>query len=34
VASLETPIPFDENLEQQYLGKNQLEKAILSVLNY
>ena len=34
VASLETPIPFDTNLEQQYLGKNQLEKAILSVLNY
>ena len=34
VASLETPIPFDTNLEQQYLGKNQLEKAILSILNY
>ncbi|WP_439129456.1 alpha-ketoacid dehydrogenase subunit alpha/beta [Polaribacter sp.] len=34
VASLETPIPFDTNLEQQYLGKNSLEKAIKNLLKY
>jgi len=34
VASLETPIPFDSNLEKQYLGKNRLEKTIKELLNY
>ena len=34
VASLETPIPFQPDLEQQYLGKSNLEKAILDLHNY
>ncbi|MBP2832024.1 dehydrogenase E1 component subunit alpha/beta [Aquimarina sp. U1-2] len=34
VASLETPIPFDTNLENQYLGKCRLEKTLLEVLQY
>ncbi|WP_165731221.1 thiamine pyrophosphate-dependent enzyme [Polaribacter sp. 20A6] len=34
VASLETPIPFDKNLENQYLGKNRLEKVILNLIDY
>ena len=34
VASIETPIPFDKNLENQYLGKNQLEKSILELMDY
>ena len=34
VASLETPIPFQSDLEQQYLGKSNLEKAILDLDKY
>ena len=34
VASLETPIPFESNLEKQYLGKNQLEVNIQELLEY
>ena len=34
VASIETPIPFDKGLEDQYLGKNQLEKSIFELINY
>ena len=34
VASLETPIPFQPDLEQQYLGKSKLTKAILDLYNY
>ena len=34
VASLETPIPFQSDLEQQYLGKSNLTKAILDLYNY
>ncbi|MGJ8743247.1 alpha-ketoacid dehydrogenase subunit alpha/beta [Polaribacter sp.] len=34
VASLETPIPFDKELENQYLGKNRLEKTLLELLAY
>jgi 2-oxoisovalerate dehydrogenase E1 component len=34
VASLETPIPFEPNLEKQYLGKTRLEKTIKELLNY
>ncbi|WP_166387198.1 thiamine pyrophosphate-dependent enzyme [Polaribacter sp. 11A2H] len=34
VASLETPIPFDKNLENQYLGKNRLEKMLLNLIDY
>ena len=34
VASLETPIPFEKELENQYLGKSNLEKAILELLDY
>ena len=34
VASIETPIPFDKALEDQYLGKNKLEKSIFELINY
>jgi len=34
VASLETPIPFQPDLEQQYLGKSILTKAIEEIHNY
>ncbi|TXD58267.1 dehydrogenase [Polaribacter sp. IC066] len=34
VASLETPIPFQSDLEQQYLGKTNLTKAIQDLQNY
>ncbi|WP_282072391.1 alpha-ketoacid dehydrogenase subunit alpha/beta [Polaribacter atrinae] len=34
LASLETPIPFDKNLENQYLGKNRIEMAILNLMEY
>ena len=34
VASLETPIPFESNLEKQYLGKNQLEINMQELLEY
>ncbi|MFL1012786.1 alpha-ketoacid dehydrogenase subunit alpha/beta [Flavisericum labens] len=34
VASLETPIPFASQLEQQYLSKNTFESAILELLAY
>ncbi|WP_026777734.1 thiamine pyrophosphate-dependent enzyme [Polaribacter sp. Hel_I_88] len=34
VASLETPIPFQSDLEQQYLGKSNVKKAILDLYNY
>ncbi len=34
VASIETPIPFQSDLEQQYLGKSTLIKAIQDLHNY
>jgi 2-oxoisovalerate dehydrogenase E1 component len=34
VASLETPIPFQSDLEKQYLGKSNLTKAIQDLHNY
>ncbi len=34
VASLKTPIPFDTNLENQYLGKKRLEKELLILMDY
>ena len=34
IASLETPIPFQSDLEQQYLGKSNLTKAIKDLHNY
>ncbi|WP_108868352.1 dehydrogenase E1 component subunit alpha/beta [Aquimarina sp. Aq135] len=34
VASLPTPIPFDTNLEQQYLGKKRFEEVLLSTLEF
>ncbi|MFY9243125.1 MAG: dehydrogenase E1 component subunit alpha/beta [Polaribacter sp.] len=34
VASLETPIPFQSDLEKQYLGKSTLTKAIQEIHNY
>ncbi|APG64473.1 dehydrogenase [Tenacibaculum todarodis] len=34
VASLETPIPFEPNLEKQYLAKSRFEKSLLEILNY
>jgi 2-oxoisovalerate dehydrogenase E1 component len=34
VASLETPIPFQSDLEQQYLGKSNLTKVIKDLHNY
>ncbi|RPD97979.1 dehydrogenase [Aureibaculum marinum] len=34
VASIETPIPFEPNLEKQYLGKNRLAKEINELIDY
>ncbi|GAA0756871.1 alpha-ketoacid dehydrogenase subunit alpha/beta [Psychroflexus lacisalsi] len=34
VASLPTPIPFSKNLEDQYLGKEKFESALLTLNNY
>ena len=34
VGSIETPIPFQKELENQYLAKNQFEIALLEVLNF
>lgn len=34
VASLETPIPFQADLEKQYLGKSNVSKAIQDLQNY
>lgn len=34
VASLETPIPFDTNLETQYLGKKRFEDELLAILEF
>ncbi|MCM5663256.1 alpha-ketoacid dehydrogenase subunit alpha/beta [Galbibacter mesophilus] len=34
VGSLETPIPFSKNLENQYLAKNRLENELLNLFNY
>jgi 2-oxoisovalerate dehydrogenase E1 component len=34
LASIETPIPFEPNLEKQYLAKNKLEKNILDLIAY
>ncbi len=34
VASIETPIPFAKNLEEQFLPKNKLHKELNDLLNY
>jgi len=34
VASLDTPVPFAPNLEQQFLPNNRIDKAITELLNY
>jgi 2-oxoisovalerate dehydrogenase E1 component len=34
VGSIETPIPFNKELENQYLAKNKIEKSILDLINY
>lgn len=34
VGSIQTPIPFDANLESQYLGKNRFEEELLSILAF
>jgi len=34
VASLETPIPFAENLEKQYLSKNRFKEELLKLIAY
>ena len=34
VGSIETPIPFQKELEKQYLAKNQFEKALQNLLNF
>jgi len=34
LASMETPIPFDQGLEQQYLAKNEFEAVLLDLLAY
>ncbi len=34
VGSIETPIPFEKNLENQYLAKNQFEKALLELVSF
>ncbi|MDB5030224.1 dehydrogenase E1 component subunit alpha/beta [Mucilaginibacter sp.] len=33
-ASLDTPVPMDKGLENQFLGKSRLEKAMYQLLNY
>jgi 2-oxoisovalerate dehydrogenase E1 component len=33
-ASLDTPVPMDKGLENQFLGKSRLEKAMQQLLNY
>jgi 2-oxoisovalerate dehydrogenase E1 component len=34
VASLETPIPFAKQLEEQYLSKRKFKGALLDILDY
>jgi len=34
VGSLETPIPFTKNLEEQYLSKNRFERELLNLLKF
>ena len=34
VASIETPVPFINQLEQQFLPKNRFEKELLSLLDF
>jgi len=34
VGSLETPIPFQGDLENQYLAKNSFENELKALLNY
>ncbi len=34
VASMDTPIPFASQLEQQYLAKNKFEIALRQLLDY
>ena len=34
VGSIETPSPFEKNLENQYLAKNQFEKALLELVSF
>jgi 2-oxoisovalerate dehydrogenase E1 component len=34
VASLETPIPFDSELEEQYLAKGRFENALVELVEY
>ena len=34
VGSIETPIPFIKNLEDQYLAKNYFEKILMDLLEY
>ena len=34
VGSIETPIPFEKELEKQYLAKNQFEESLNSLLDY
>ena len=34
VGSIETPIPFEKDLEKQYLAKNQFEPALLELLSF
>jgi 2-oxoisovalerate dehydrogenase E1 component len=34
VASIETPIPFDAELEKQYLAKGRFEEELLELLEY
>lgn len=34
LASMETPIPFEQGLEQQYLAKNEFEEVLLDLLDY
>ena len=34
VGSLDTPIPFDDKLEKQYLPFERFEKELLKIINY
>ncbi len=34
VASIETPIPFVSQLEQQYLSEDKFESVLIALINY
>ena len=34
IGSIETPIPFDKDLESQFLSKNRFENSLLDLISY